>query len=184
MIENDAMLLKAARDGDESSFQVLYHRYRTPVFRFAWRLTGSIPAAEDVLQECFLALIGGASFDADRGSLRAYLFGIARNLALKRVRTAERECGDLEEAEAELNPLEDLLSAERSDAVARAVSSLPLRQREALILFEYEELSLEEIAEATESEIGAVKARLHRARESLRICLAPFMPVHAVGRQL
>jgi RNA polymerase sigma-70 factor (ECF subfamily) len=175
----DAMLLEAARHGDESSFQALYRRYRTPLFRFAWRLTGSVATAEDVLQECFLALIEGARFDVDRGSLRAYLFGIARNLALKRVRLSERESEELEDTEADLDPLEDLLSAERSEVVARAVLALPPFQREAIVLFEYEELSLEEIAEVAGIEAGAVKARLHRARETLRRRLAPLIAARA-----
>ena len=149
------------------------------MFRFAWRLTGSTPAAEDVIQECFLVLLDGASFDAAQGSLRAYLFGITRNLALKRVRLAERECEELEEGEARFDPLEDLLSAERSEMISRAVAALPPSQREALILFEYEELSLEEIAEATGIETGAVKARLHRAREALRRRLGPLMAARA-----
>ena len=149
------------------------------MFRFAWRLTGSVATAEDVLQECFLALIEGASFDVDRGSLRAYLFGIARNLALKRIRLAERESEELEDTEADLDPLEDLLSAERSEVVARAVLALPPFQREAIVLFEYEELSLEEIAEVAGIEAGAVKARLHRARETLRRRLAPLIAARA-----
>ena len=149
------------------------------MFRFAWRLTGSVPAAEDVIQECFLVLLDGVSFDAARGSLRAYLFGITRNLALKRVRTAGRECEELEDGDAGFDPLEDLLSAERSEIISRAVAALPPGQREALILFEYEELSLEEIAEATGIETGAVKARLHRAREALRRRLGPLMAARA-----
>ncbi len=153
-----------------------------PLFRFAWRLTGSVTSAEDVIQECFLALIEGTSFDADQGSMRAYLFGITRNLALKRVHMAERESEELEDAEGAPNPLEDLLSAERSEVVARAVAALPPGQREALILFEYEELSLEEIAEVTGVETGAVKARLHRARETLRRRLAPLIAARAERR--
>lgn len=152
------------------------------MFRFAWRLTGSVAAAEDVTQECFLALLEGALFDAGQGSLRAYLFGITRNLALKRVRMAERESEEIEDTETALDPLEDLLSAERSEVVARAVAALPPRQREALILFEYEELSLEEIAEVTGIETGAVKARLHRAREALRRRLAPLIAPRAERR--
>jgi RNA polymerase sigma-70 factor (ECF subfamily) len=179
MSESDLGLLEAARQGDESSFLALYRRYRTPLFRFAWRLTGSVATAEDVLQECFLALIEGARFDMDRGSLRAYLFGMARNLALKRIRLAERESEELEDAVADLDPLEDLLSAERSGVVARAVLALPPFQREALILFEYEELSLEEIAQVGGIEAGAVKARLHRARETLRRQLAPLIAARA-----
>jgi RNA polymerase sigma-70 factor (ECF subfamily) len=179
MPDDDLRLLKEARHGDESSFLILYRRYRMPLFRFAWRLTGSTAAAEDVLQECFLALIEGARFDADRGSLRAYLFGIARNLALKRIRLAERESEELEDTEADLNPLENLLSAERSEVVARAVVALPPFQREVIVLFEYEELSLEEIAEVAGTEVGAVKARLHRARETLRRRLAPLIAARA-----
>ena len=177
--ESDSGLLAAARHGDERSFLTLYRRYRTPLFRFAWRLTGSVATAEDVLQECFLALLEGARFDVDRGSLRAYLFGIARNLALKRMRLSERESEELEETEADLDPLGDLLSAERSEVVARAVLALPPFQREALILFEYEELSLEDIAAVAGIEAGAVKARLHRARETLRRQLAPLIAARA-----
>jgi len=112
-------------------------------------------------------------------SLRAYLFGIARNLALKRMRLSERESEELEDTEADLDPLEDLLSAERSEVVARAVLALPPFQREAIVLFEYEELSLEEIAEVAGIEAGAVKARLHRARETLRRRLAPLIAARA-----
>ena len=177
--ESDSGLLTAARHGDESSILTLYRRYRTPLFRFAWRLTGSVATAEDVLQECFLALLQGDSFDVDRGSLRAYLFGIARNLALKRMRLSERESEELEDTAADLDPLEDLLSAERSEVVARAVLALPHLQREAIVLFEYEELSLEEIAAIAGIEAGAVKARLHRARETLRRRLAPLIAARA-----
>jgi RNA polymerase sigma-70 factor (ECF subfamily) len=175
MPETDSRLLTAARYGNEAAFLDLYHRYRTPLFRFAWRLTGSVAAAEDVTQECFLAILGGASFDARHGSLRPYLFGITRNLALKKLRISQREAEEMEDAEAGGDPLGDLLSAERSQAVARAVSALPPLQKEALVLFEYEELSLDEIAEVAGIETGAVKARLHRARETLRRHLAPLL---------
>src|SRR3954451_14913850 len=178
MFLSDSRLLEAARQGDESSFLALYRRHRTPLFRFAWRLTGSTATAEDVTQECFLALLKGAAFHADQDSIRGYLFGITRNLAFQRARLSRRESEE-EDREAAPEQLEELLSAERSEAVARAVGSLPPLQREALILFEYEELSLEEIAEATGVEVGAVKARLHRARERLRQRLAPLMPERA-----
>jgi RNA polymerase sigma-70 factor (ECF subfamily) len=173
MPKNDAQLLQDVRRGDEGAFLSLYRLHRTPLFRFAWRLTGSTAAAEDVVQECFLKLIEGAAFDANLGSLRAYLFGITRNLALKHVRTVWSE---LEDMEVTASPLDGLLSAERSEIVARAVAALPPGQREVLILFEYEELSLEEVAQAVGIETGAVKARLHRARETLRRRLDPLLP--------
>jgi RNA polymerase sigma-70 factor (ECF subfamily) len=174
MPEDDSRLLKAARQGDEAAFLALYHRYRTPLFRFAWRLTGSIPSAEDIIQECFLVLLRGAAYAADRASLRQYLFGITRNLAMQKMRVGERDAEELEDLELTSSPLDDLLSLERSEAVAQAVAALPPLQREALILFEYEEMSLEEIATISAVEVGAVKARLHRARETLRRRLAPL----------
>jgi len=175
----DAGLLEAARHGDEAAFLDLYRAHRTPLFRFAWRLTGSEAAAEDIVQECFLALLKGAGFDRRQGSLRTYLFGIARHLVLRRLRLAERECEETDAAapggDAAAGPLEELLAAERSALVERAVRSLPALQREALILFEFEEMSLEEIAAVTAADVGAVKARLHRARESVRRRLGPLV---------
>src|ERR1700683_5535973 len=88
---DDARLLAGARRGEEPAFLTLYQRHRTPVFRFAWRFTGSLHTAEDVTQECFLALFAGAAFDPKQGSLRTYLFGIARHLAMRRARIGARE---------------------------------------------------------------------------------------------
>jgi len=145
------------------------------VFQFAWHLTGSQSEAEDVTQECFLALVSGAAFDPDRGTLRTYLFGIARNLVLRRLRISGREAEEAADAVAPVDVLGDLLAAERSELVARAVARLPMLQREAIVLFAFEQLSLDEIAKITASDAGAVKSRLHRARESLRAALAPFL---------
>jgi RNA polymerase sigma-70 factor, ECF subfamily len=175
---DDARLLAAARRGEEAAFLELYRRHRTPVFRFAWRFTGAADDAEDVTQECFLALIAGNSFNPKQGSLRTYLFGIARHLAMRRVRIEERESEEPSDAAAPYDTLGDLIGQERAAAVERAVAALPALQREALILFEYEDCSLEEIAQIGGVEVGAVKARLHRARETLRRRLAPL-----VGRQ-
>ena len=172
---NETQLLDAAQAGNERAFLQIYQLYRAPLFRFAWRLTTSQPAAEDIVQECFAVLLESRSFDNSRGTLRTYLFGIIRNLVSRRFRLLEREADPVDEAPAPVNPLSDLLNAERSALVANAVAVLPPLQREALILFQYEGLSLEEIATITESDAGAIKSRLHRARESLRHLLAPLL---------
>jgi RNA polymerase sigma-70 factor (ECF subfamily) len=171
----DADLVREARRGREEAFVAIYQRHRSPVFQFAWRLTGSQAAAEDITQECFLALVRGATFDGDRGTLRTYLFGVARNLVLRRLRISSREAEEAADAAAPIDVLDDLLVAERSELVARAVAQLPLLQREAIVLFTFEELSLEEIAKITGVDAGAVKSRLHRARESLRAALSPLL---------
>jgi RNA polymerase sigma-70 factor (ECF subfamily) len=101
------------------------------------------------------------------------------HLTFKRLRRAGAETAiddfseQLAAAESQ-EPLRLLLNAEASEAVRKAVNELPPLQREALILFEYEELSLAEIAEVAGADVGTVKSRLHRARQRLRILLAPY----------
>ena len=180
----EADLVREARQGSDQAFLAIYNRHRTPVFQFAWRLTGSQAAAEDVTQECFLALARGAAFDGDRGTLRTYLFGIARNLVMRRLRISAHEAEELAEMTAPVDVLGDLLAAERADCVASAMAQLPLLQREAIVLFTFEEMSLEEIAKITGVDAGAVKSRLHRARESLRTALAPLLIRHPERKYL
>ena len=179
----DADLIDRARRGDEAAFVLVYQQHRRSVFQFAWRLTGSQSAAEDITQECFLALLAGAAFDPAFGRLRTYLLGIVRHRAMRRVRIAERESAELPDAPAAIDTMDAVLASERASMVERAIASLPGAQREALILFEYEGLSMEEIAQLTGSETGANKARLFRARESLRRKLSPFM-ADAAAREI
>jgi len=180
----EASLVRNAREGDEKAFLAIYHLHRDAVYRFAWRLTGSTAAAEDVTQECFLALVRGAAFDGTRGTLRTYLFGMARNLVLRRLRVSSREVEESAEPVAPVDVLGDLLAAERAALVAGAVARLPLFQREAIVLFTYEEMSMEEIGEIVGAEVGAVKSRLRRARESLHAALAPLLARDAERRCL
>jgi len=174
-------LLQLTADGDQAAFLELYERYRTPVFRFAYRLLGSVETAEDVTHDCFLSLIRRSeNFQPARASLKTYLFAAARNLAMKQFRSKGRE-GSLEElteepsVQASDEPLEKVLDEELATLVRDAVLSLPALQREALVLFEFEDLSLSEIADITDSEVGAVKARLHRARQGLKSILGPYL---------
>jgi RNA polymerase sigma-70 factor, ECF subfamily len=177
---SDELLLKRAGNGEQAAFLELYERHRQPVFRFAYRLLGSVELAEDITHDCFVSLIRKPeNFRSERGSLRTYLFAAARNLALKHFRGSGREASldDLEDEtdHATAQPLGRLLNEELSTQVREAVLALPPLQREALVLFEYEGLSLNEIAQVTDSEVGAVKGRLFRARERLRSALRPYL---------
>jgi RNA polymerase sigma-70 factor (ECF subfamily) len=137
-------------------------------------MTGSSSSAEDTVQECFLALWRKPEvYRSSRGSLRAFLLGVTRNLILRRWRDQDQH-QPLDEESFTCPPI-DILSGKRDEAVAKAVQALPPLQREALILAEYEEMSLEQIAVATEAEVAAVKSRLHRARENLRRMLSPWL---------
>jgi RNA polymerase sigma-70 factor (ECF subfamily) len=176
----DERLLNRASRGDEAAFLQLYERHRDAVFRFAYRLLGSTGLAEDITHDCFLSLLRQPQkFDSSRASLRTYLLAAARNLSFKQFRRAGNDV-TVEELTEELRmpegaePLRQLLDEELSGEVQRAVESLPPLQREALVLFEFEELSLAEIAVVVGADVGAVKARLHRARQRLKRILAPY----------
>jgi RNA polymerase sigma-70 factor (ECF subfamily) len=156
-----------------TEFRSAFHEHKHAVYRFAWRMTNSSSAAEDIVQDVFLALLRHPDrFDDTRGQLRSYLLGVARNLVLKRWRQ-ENRWEVLDDDQFVSQPV-DLTRGETAKIVGDAVGSLPPLQREVLVLAEYEGLSLEEIARAVEAEVGTVKARLHRARENLRRMLAPL----------
>jgi RNA polymerase sigma-70 factor (ECF subfamily) len=168
-------LVKAARQGGEAAFLELFDAHHAPLFRFAWRLTGSIADAEDIVQECFLALIRpGSTYDSDRTPVRTYLFGAVRNQALKRRRAAVAPDREPPEPVDRRSPESEALRTELEDTVGRAVRELPDTQREVLILAHYEQLPLAEIADVMGLDIGAVKSRLQRARASLRSTLAAY----------
>jgi RNA polymerase sigma-70 factor (ECF subfamily) len=177
MPPSDADQITRAANGDLAAFQMLYERHWRAVYRFAWLLTDSVQDAEDITQECFFALIRKpADFDPSRAQLRTWLIAIARNQHLQRRRRLGHEASpmDFEASGVPAGLEEELIRLERAQAVRRAVQALPEPQREAIYLFEFEELSLEQIASVLDIEPNAVKARLYRARENLRYLLEPL----------
>jgi RNA polymerase sigma-70 factor, ECF subfamily len=179
----DERLLEQAGNGNTAAFQILYERYRDPIFRFAYRLLGSVEAAEDVAHDCFLSLIKEPGrFDSTRASLRTYLYAAARNQAAKRYQsfgreTAIDELADEPRSADRQGPMALVLDDELAGEVAQAIASLPPLQREALVLFEYEDLSLAEIAAVVGADSGTVKGRLFRAREKLRARLDRYFRI-------
>jgi len=161
----------------DADFLNAFRDHKDTVYRVAYRMTGSSSAAEDVVQDCFVIFWRKPeAYHPDRGALRAFLLGVARKLILKRWRRERQDEALTEAMEDEsyaCRPF-DLAEQERAETVKQAVLLLPPLQREALILAEYEELSIEEIAAATGAEIPAVKSRLHRARGNLRQMLEPL----------
>ena len=149
-------------------------------------MLGSAEAAEDVTHDCFLSLIRDPGrFDENKASLRTYLFAAARNQSAKRYLNFNREAPLDDYSETFSSPdshqpsqrvLDDELAAE----VRRAIASLPPLQREALVLFEYEDLSLAEIGDIVGADSNTVKARLFRARDKLRASLGRYF---RIGRE-
>lgn len=177
--KDEAGLLERAVKGETEAFRILFETHHAAMFRFAYHLTSALDAAEDITQECFLRLMRRPTFDHKRGSLRQYLYGIVRNLVRQRQRASGREVDWDDNSEDDSKPAiegwpDPLASCDITAAVQTAVSALPRLQREAIVLCEFEELSLDEAAAVLGSDVGTVKSRLRRAREGLRRSLAPY----------
>jgi RNA polymerase sigma-70 factor (ECF subfamily) len=150
-----------------------FDQHHQAVYDFAYRLTRRADLAEDIVQECFLVLVRAPQrYDPERGTVKTFLFSIARNLTLKHYRDHRAEEG-FEEDDV-LPAFDPRQSLDVSAAVAAAVSCLPSLQQEALVLFEYMGSTLEEIAAIVGADVGTVKSRLHRARARLRRALLAY----------
>ena len=180
---NDCELLQSMLAGDEEALTVLYRRRQGAIYRFALQMSGSKTIAEDVTEEVFLFLMReGHLFDPARGSVSAFLFGVARNHVLRRLRVEQHlaPIGDEFDddvpslhASTEICPLDDLTRAETIESVRKAVLSLPSKYREVVVLCELQDISYGETAEILGCAIGTVRSRLHRARALLLAKLRP-----------
>jgi len=176
--DRDDVLLRRAAKGDKESFTLLYRRHQAALYRFALRMTGNSWAAEEVVQDVFMTLMREPKkYDASRGPVGAYLFGITRNRVMKHLERLPRELS-LEESngngaranESAVNrftPVHWAEQQERSERVRAAVLDLPAEFREAVVLCELEELSYEEAAQLSGCPIGTIRSRLHRGRALL-----------------
>jgi RNA polymerase sigma-70 factor (ECF subfamily) len=173
---SDIQMLRLGQAGEEAAFVALYRRWQGSLYRYSLRLSGSAPVAEDVTQEVFLALMDGVSgFDPALGSFSSYLYGIARNHVLRRMSRERFFAPIADEAEEEQqgahatwsvrsDPLGDLTRQEKIESLHRAISTLPLRYREVVVLCELQELSYADAAQVIGCPEGTIRSRLHRAR--------------------
>jgi RNA polymerase sigma-70 factor, ECF subfamily len=186
---SDEELLLRIRSGDAEAFLGLYRRRQGAIYRFVLHMSGSSATAEDITQEVFLALLRDeCGYDPDRGTLSGYLFGIARKLVLRQMERGRADVPletDSEEAfTTELaiiaDPLGDLTHREKIEALRRAVTTLPRRYREVVVLCDLEEMDYADAAVALGCPIGTVRSRLHRARGLLLEKLNRERPAPAV----
>lgn len=163
----DHELLARAQD-DPQAFAVLIQRHQAFVFGAAFRVTKHRELAEDMTQETFLRAYRSASTFRGDGEVRAWLYRIARNLALNAV-TRAREVAVDRVPDTSVSPSsEDAAMRRRRSATVRAeIRSLPELLREPLVLREFSGLSYQEISERLELPINTVRTRLHRARAAL-----------------
>ena len=184
---DDRTLVNAVRRGDERAFAALFTAHHRPIYRYALHMCGEA-AADDVVQETFMTLLRTHRFDPARGTLLAYLFGVARHHILKSLAIGQFELplddGQTGDAVAMTGPtvLDDLSRAETVATVRAAIRSLPLVYREVVVLCELQEMDYAAAAGIIQCPIGTVRSRLHRARTLLSAKLATLQPagIHKV----
>ncbi|HJR58248.1 MAG TPA: sigma-70 family RNA polymerase sigma factor [Vicinamibacterales bacterium] len=171
----DEELLRRIAAGDIDALGVLFRRRQQNIYRFALHLTGSPSLADDVTQDVFVMVIrDAAKFQPGRAQVPAWLCGMARNFVRRRLASDRASLSiEVDEAlEAALpavspDPLGNLTTAEAVESLRRAVLSLPLCYREAVVLCDLQELSYADVAAALECPIGTVRSRLNRGRALL-----------------
>ncbi len=174
----DVGLLADIAGGVEQAFVELYGRRHNEVYRFAFAMAKSRSFAQDVTQEVFLNVLENARrFDSRKGSARAWLFGCARYVTLDRLRLERRWTDDMPAELATLDSDESLLADQRVERLHAAIARLPVEYREALVLFELQELSYAETAAVLDCPVGTVRSRLHRGRALLKAMLDESEPV-------
>lgn len=171
---DSAVLVARLAEGEAAALDELYRREAGPVYRYALALGGNAAWAADATQEAFVALASRPQgFDAARGTLGAYLAGVARH-ALAAQWRAQRQETPLEEGDdddaleaAALSPEQLLVQVQDGAQVWSALRRLPPPFREALVLVDLQERPYAEAAQIAGVEINTLRTRLHRARQKL-----------------
>jgi len=183
----DADLVQRMAAGNREAFASLFRRYHRSVYRFSVQMSGSRDVAEDVTQEVFIALAENHErFRPERGSLKAYLYGIARHLVVQRERrTRSRREVDIDALQSDdahmvatsFDPIDELSRAETMLTLRRAILKLPRHYREVIVLCELNSLPYDEAAQVIGCRVGTIRSRLNRARtlliERCRQCFCP-----------
>jgi RNA polymerase sigma-70 factor (ECF subfamily) len=185
-IDNDAELMLRVKDGDEAAFELLVHKHQKRVINTVYRFLGSTGEAEDLAQDVFLSLYRAAPRYEPRARFTTFLYRLVANRCINHARRrkvlrflrlsspqsrAEIGAVRLDPVDPAARPEELAERRQLAGTVTRALAALPERQRLAIILRHYQEMSYEEISTVLSLSVSSVKSSLHRARLALRDAL-------------
>lgn len=180
---SDHQLIEATKKGDEAAFAEIVGRYRSPLTNYLYRMLADYEEAVDLAQETFVRVYFAIERYHTDYAFSTYIYRIATNLAISEIRKKKRrrllslssffQTDDNETQEFHLPdekslPDEDLIDAERSRTIEKAIATLPDKYRAPIVLREIQELSYEEIAQILGLGLGTTKSRISRARGLLR----------------
>lgn len=188
--DSDAELMLRVKRGDMRAFEELVERYKQPVMNLVQRMLRDPTEAEDLAQNVFVQVYKAADRYKASAKFSTWLFTIARNLSLNELRRRSRHPADSMDSspfEGEdhparqfedvktFSPTEHLLQNELEQKVEQALVELPENQRTALLLCRQDELSYDDISEVLGCSLSATKSLIHRARETLKDKLKPYL---------
>jgi RNA polymerase sigma-70 factor (ECF subfamily) len=168
----DEQIIERILAGERETFHVLVRRYSDPLYRHALGMTGSPDVAEDILQASFIKAY--QHLGEVRGRFDAWLFRILANGCkdwLKNIRRTHVSYEEDDQPSRYASPDEDLDRGQLRDDLDAALQALPATLREAFVMKHVEGRSYEEMAELLKTTVGALKMRVHRAREALQALL-------------
>jgi RNA polymerase sigma-70 factor, ECF subfamily len=186
----DAALMLLVKQGDVSAFDRLVEKYKQPVLSLVYRMLRDLTEAEDIAQNVFVQVYKSASRYEISSKFSTWLFTIARNLSLNEIRRRSRHPAESIDAthpdnedqpwhqfedKKTFTPPESLLQGELENKILEAISELPENQKTALLLCRQGELSYEQIADVVGTSLSATKSLIHRARETLKHKLKPYL---------
>jgi RNA polymerase sigma-70 factor (ECF subfamily) len=170
-MRSDEALMEATRDGELEAFEQLVERHRDTAVAVAYRVVGQEADAEELAQEAFLKIFEAANRYEATASFTTYLYRVVTNLCYDRLEKNQPHSMEpsrgMNHRGGEDDPEETLLRREENQAIQSALQSLPTRQRIAITLQQFEDLSYAEIAEAMDVTEKAVERLIARARDQL-----------------
>ena len=186
MDRSESKIMAEVAKGNLSAFREIVECYQNPLLNYINRYTGDRAAAEDIAQEVFLRVFKTAKEYRPLSSFKTWLFKIATNLCLNELRDNKihrntidifelNEAGFVGLVEKNRSPMRELENRELSSTLKKALRILPENQRVALLLHKYSGFSYNEISQIMGCSMSAVESLIHRARQSLRKQLTPYL---------
>jgi len=176
----DEELVKAYYQGDQEAFTELFDRYKARVLNFCLRILGNRADAEDITSEVFMALAERRYIMRAEAKCTTWIYTVARNACISRIRKRKHtislwfskdkngEARQLDPADKCDLPPDKIIQEEHISLIRTSIAELPLDQREALVLREYQKLSYQEISVVLDCSLEKVKILIFRGREKLR----------------
>lgn len=190
MAELDLELVEKFKNGKEEAFEEIVRRYQKKVYNTTYRMLGNPEDAWDFAQEVFIRVFRNLHRFQGRASFSTWLFAIATNICRDELRKRQRKVktqslsepikmkdGEIEREvmDNSMIPEEITLHRELQGKIQTIIDTLPLEQKEVIILREFQDFSYDEIAETIGVAVGTVKSRISRGRKNLRQALSNFI---------